>query len=125
MGIGRKHRQNCNLLKTAILFYSILSDKSICFGFVTYSRNYFYQHGRSRSLGIGVSSSSHLLLGDIVQIDFDWDWRKDHTMIVTKIDTEGERYVTYRSTPEYHKVDRPMSWFYDKGWKLLYWHITY
>ncbi|MEU7052965.1 MULTISPECIES: amidase domain-containing protein [Streptomyces] len=42
-------------------------------------------------------------LGDVIQIDFNRDGSKDHTMIVTSRDRRGVPYVTYHSTNTYNR----------------------
>ncbi|MFJ4005902.1 amidase domain-containing protein [Streptomyces sp. NPDC090023] len=42
-------------------------------------------------------------IGDVVQMDFNKDGSKDHTMIVTKRDAQGVPYVTYHSTNTYNR----------------------
>lgn len=76
-------------------------------------------HIRSR-LGTLVSSPSQLQLGDIVQLNLDdSDPNNDHSMIVTKIDSAGNRYVTYHTT---NTKDRKLS---DISGTKYYLHITY
>lgn len=61
---------------------------------------YLYYHIILR-LGKLVSSASQLQIGDVVQIDFKpADGTLDHSTIVTKIDPDGTRRVTY------HTIDR-------------------
>ncbi|MFD8808713.1 amidase domain-containing protein [Streptomyces sp. NPDC059597] len=42
-------------------------------------------------------------IGDVIQMDFNKDGSKDHTMIVTKRDAQGVPYVTYHSTNTYNR----------------------
>ncbi|MFD8911649.1 amidase domain-containing protein [Streptomyces sp. NPDC059575] len=42
-------------------------------------------------------------LGDVIQMDFNKDGSKDHTMIVTNRDAQGVPYVTYHSTNTYNR----------------------
>lgn len=76
-------------------------------------------HIRSR-LGILVSSPSQLQLGDIVQLNLDdSDPTNDHSMIVTYIDSAGNRYVTY------HTTNTPARKLSDIPGTKYYLHITY
>lgn len=60
--------------------------------------NTLYSHIITR-LGTQVPSPSQLQIGDIVQIDcYPTDGIIDHSMIVTSIDTDGMRRVTYHTT---------------------------
>jgi hypothetical protein len=57
-----------------------------------------YDHTRAR-LGTQVSSAAELQVGDIAMLNLhDNDPANDHAMIVTGIDTEGRRLVTYHTT---------------------------
>ncbi|WP_438484791.1 amidase domain-containing protein [Streptomyces sp. S186] len=42
-------------------------------------------------------------VGDVLQLDFDKDGSKDHSMIVTKRSRQGMPYVTYHSTDTYNR----------------------
>lgn len=42
-------------------------------------------------------------IGDVLQMDFNPDGSKDHSMIVTKRDSSGVPYVTYHSTNTYNR----------------------
>ncbi|MFE7312263.1 amidase domain-containing protein [Streptomyces sp. NPDC057555] len=42
-------------------------------------------------------------VGDVLQLDFDRDGSKDHSMIVTKRSQQGMPYVTYHSTNTYNR----------------------
>ncbi|ACX52193.1 hypothetical protein Adeg_1066 [Ammonifex degensii KC4] len=77
-----------------------------------------YYHIKAR-LGTQVSSPSQLQLGDIVQVDFDGDGTLDHSMIVTKIDGNGNRYVMY------YTVDRKDRLLHEINGTKYYLHITY
>lgn len=56
---------------------------------------YYHITGR---LGFRVSSAGQLGLGDIVQFDLDKNGTLDHSAIVTSIDVNGKRYVSYHTT---------------------------
>lgn len=77
-----------------------------------------YYHIKSR-LGTQVSSPSQLQVGDIVQVDFTGDGTLDHSMIVTKIDSNGNRLVTY------HTVDTKDKKLSDISGTKYYLKITY
>lgn len=65
-----------------------------------------YYHIKSR-LGTEVSSPSQLQVGDIVQLNLNTSSSADdHSMIVTKIDSAGNRYVTYHTV---NTKDKPLS----------------
>ena len=57
-------------------------------------------------------------LGDVIQMDFDRDGSKDHTMVVTSRDASGVPYVTYHSTNTYNRsvaslvASYPSAYFY-------------
>ncbi|TGB15623.1 hypothetical protein E4099_06540 [Streptomyces palmae] len=57
-------------------------------------------------------------LGDVIQMDFDRDGSKDHTMVVTSRDASGVPYVTYHSTNTYNRsvaslvASFPSAYFY-------------
>ncbi|CAK7285012.1 amidase domain-containing protein [Streptomyces misionensis] len=57
-------------------------------------------------------------LGDVIQMDFDRDGSKDHSMVVTYRDGSGVPYVTYHSTNTYNRsvaslvASYPTAYFY-------------
>ena len=69
----------------------------------------FYWFMRNRPRGYSVSRISDLKLGDVLQVDFTRDGTVDHTMIVTKIGGNGERYLTYHTN---NNLNKPFSDFY-------------
>lgn len=84
--------------------------------------HWFYWFMRNRPRGYSVSRISDLQLGDVLQVDFTRDGTVDHTMIVTHIDSRGERYLTYHTNNTLNKSfsnfykDYPNAYYY--AWRL-------
>ncbi len=85
------------------------------------SVKYLYYHIILR-LGNLVSSPSQLQIGDVVQVDFKpANGTLDHSTIVTKIDSDGWRFVTYHTTDwKDRRLDSPLL-----AGNQYYLHITY
>jgi hypothetical protein len=67
----------------------------------------FYQYGRKKSGWLTTPPGNNvwnLVLGDLLQVDWDKNGNIQHSMIVTKKNTTtGERYLTYHSTDQRNK----------------------
>jgi len=81
-----------------------------------------FWHIHDRPLGEIAPYDTDLKLGDIVQFDFDHDGEIDHSSVVTKIDSSGERYVTYHTTDT---KDKPLDYFFEQGYDVYGWCIAY
>ncbi|RJQ29736.1 MAG: hypothetical protein C4589_04570 [Peptococcaceae bacterium] len=80
----------------------------------------FHHHINGRPLAVQVSYASQLELGDIVQLNLnDSEPANDHSMIVTKIDPDGTRRVTYHTN---NTKDKKLS---EIGGTHYYMHVTY
>lgn len=51
----------------------------------------------------GLANVYQMDIGDVLQMDFDKDGSKDHTMIVTSRNAQGVPFVTYHSTNTYNR----------------------
>ena len=67
--------------------------------------HYLYWHIRSR-LGVPVSNVDALGIGDAIQMDFDRDGGVDHSMVVTMIDSLGNRYISQHTI---NRTNHPFS----------------
>lgn len=68
--------------------------------------HYLYWHIRSR-LGVPVSGVGELGVGDVIQMDFDMDGWVDHSMVVTMIDSLGNRFISQHTI---NRTDYPFSY---------------
>lgn len=68
--------------------------------------HYWFWFTYNRPRGTLVSSTSALQTGDILQADWTGDGTMDHTMIITKKDSNGNLYLTYHSNDT---VDKPFA----------------
>jgi hypothetical protein len=66
--------------------------------------------------------SAWLIIGEPINIDFEGDGHIDHTVIITKVDSYNNQYVSYHTT---NSLDKPLSYFFNNypnakyyGWMM-------
>lgn len=78
----------------------------------------WYWFARNSGRTYGLSSVWYMGLADVLQIDFDRNGNIDHTMIVTKVDLAGQRYMTYHTNNTLNRSlssildSYPTAWYY-------------
>lgn len=78
----------------------------------------WYWFARNSGRAYGLTNVWYMGLADVLQLDFDRNGNIDHTMLVTAVGSNGERYLTYHTNNTLNRSlssiinSYPSSWYY-------------